>query len=265
VDGKPVNWPLTAQATHFVHKVEITMWSVRQIGYGKTSGTKAAPRRRFQRPETDVDPDNILQSMPVRPYAEIRDEIRSGDLLLCQGRDLFSRLIQWATKSPWSHIAIAFEVQSVNRIVVVEAVEKIGVRCVPLSRFVSSDSAGHSPHPGRILLCRSDTIDGKADNVRAVALADFAFDHLGDRFAPGQIIRIGLRILAARIMGDRKTPKFLLPNDEFICSEFIAKAFETAGLPIPWDGLGFIAPADFALDPALSAVAQVDVSRPPRT
>jgi hypothetical protein len=230
VDGKPVNWPLTAQATHFVHKVEITMWSVRQIGYGKTSGTKAAPRRRFQRPETDVDPDNILQSMPVRPYAEIRDEIRSGDLLLCQGRDLFSRLIQWATKSPWSHIAIAFEVQSVNRIVVVEAVEKIGVRCVPLSRFVSSDSAG-----------------------------------LGDRFAPGQIIRIGLRILAARIMGDRKTPKFLLPNDEFICSEFIAKAFETAGLPIPWDGLGFIAPADFALDPALSAVAQVDVSRPPRT
>jgi hypothetical protein len=28
------------------------------------------------------------------------------------------------------------------------------------------------------------------------------------------------------------------------------------GIDIPWDGLGFIAPADFALDPQVRAIAQ---------
>ena len=49
-----------------------------------------------------------------------------------------------------------------------------------------------------------------------------------------------------------------------ICSEFVAKAFDAAGVTIPWDGLGFIAPSDFANAPEVEAIAQVDVSKPPR-
>ena len=43
-----------------------------------------------------------------------------------------------------------------------------------------------------------------------------------------------------------------------------ARLAEHAALPIPWDGLGFIAPADIANDPRVHPVAQADVAHPPR-
>lgn len=43
----------------------------------------------------------------------------------------------------------------------------------------------------------------------------------------------------------------------FICSEFVAKAFERVGIEFPWSGRGFIAPADIAADPRVEAVAQI--------
>jgi hypothetical protein len=135
---------------------------------------------------------------------------------------------------------------------------------VPLSVFVSRDSEGVSPYPGKILLARHAAISGDVNDPAVKAIGDFAFSHLGSRFAPGEITKIAMRITDARLFGNRKTPKMLLPDDEFICSEFVAKAYEQAGLEIPWDGLGFIAPSDFANDPKLKPVAQVDVSRPPR-
>ncbi len=208
-------------------------------------------------------PDDVLKTFPPRPYDEVRHLVRDGDIMLCQGRDPFSKLIRWSTKSPWSHIAIAFRIDSLDRVVVVEAVEKIGVRCVALSEFVSRDSEGTSPYPGKIFLTRHTGLSGDVSDPGVRALAKFAFDHLGCKFAPGEITKIGLRIATARLFGERHTPKMLIPDDEFICSEFVGKAYEQAKLKIPWDGLGFLAPADFANDPALQPLAQVDVSRPP--
>jgi hypothetical protein len=121
-----------------------------------------------------------------------------------------------------------------------------------------------SPYPGKILLARHDALATHGASPALQAIGRFVFDELGSRFAPGEIAKIALRIAAGRLLGSRRTPAMLLPNDEFICSEFVAKAYEEAGLPIPWDGLGFIAPSDFAKDPRLSPIAQIDVSRPPR-
>jgi hypothetical protein len=73
-----------------------------------------------------------------------------------------------------------------------------------------------------------------------------------------------MRIIDARVFGNRKTPKPLLAEDEFICSEFVAGAYHKAGLTIPWDGLGFVAPSDIAADENLYPVAQADVAHPPR-
>jgi len=207
--------------------------------------------------------NDVLQRFPPRPYAEVRGLVRSGDIMLCQGGDAFSKLIRWSTKSPWSHIAMAFRIEPLDRVVVIEAVEKIGVRCVALSEFVSRDSEGASPYPGKILVARHSDLGHGDGDPGLGAVAKFAFDHLGCRFASGEIAKIALRIASARLAGARRTPKFLLRDDEFICSEFVAKAYEQAGLRVPWDGLGFIAPADFANDPKLSAIAQVDVSQPP--
>ena len=43
-----------------------------------------------------------------------------------------------------------------------------------------------------------------------------------------------------------------------------AGAYAEAGLKIPWDGLGFVAPCDIANDPHLQPVAQANVTHPPR-
>ena len=51
-------------------------------------------------------------------------------------------------------------------------------------------------------------------------------------------------------------PKFLGSKNEFICSEYAARCFEAVGIEILWDGLGFIAPSDFAKDPKTRAIAQ---------
>jgi hypothetical protein len=207
-------------------------------------------------------PEDVLQTLKPQRYAAVRKLVKDGDLFLCQGRDPFSKMIQWSTKSPWSHIAIAFRVESLNRVIVIESVEKIGVRAVTLSQFCSQDSEGTSPYPGKIVLARHSAFDA-ASKVKS--MANFAFDHLGCRFAAGEIAKIGFRIAEAKFMGEHhKMPKMLIPDDEFICSEFVAAAFKAAKVTIPWDGLGFIAPADFANAPMIQALAQVDVSKPPR-
>jgi hypothetical protein len=52
-------------------------------------------------------------------------------------------------------------------------------------------------------------------------------------------------------------PKSLCPKDEFICSEYVARCLKAVGIDIEWDGLGFIAPADFARGPNTRAIAQL--------
>ena len=206
--------------------------------------------------------DDVLETLKPQPYAEVRKLVQDGDLFLCQGRDPFSKLIQWSTKSPWSHCAIAFRIESLDRVIVIESVEKIGVRAVALSEFCSRDSEGTSPYPGKIVLARHPAFKAM---TKVKPMAKFAFDHLGCKFAAGEIAKIGFRIAEAKFLGEHhKMPKMLIPDDEFICSEFVAAAFKAAKVTVPWDGLGFIAPSDFANDPKIEALAQVDVSKPPK-
>jgi len=209
-------------------------------------------------------PADVLDRFKPKSYVQVRKLIKDGDLFLCQGRDPFSKLIRWSTRSPWSHIAIAFRIESLDEVIVIESVEKLGVRCVALSEFVSRDSEGTSPYPGKILLVRHNAYGGGPKDPKVRAMARFAFDHLGCRFAPNEITKIALRIMTAQLFNVRRqTSKMLLPSNEFICSEFVAKAYAAAKVKIPWDGLGFIAPADFANDPDIVPIAQVDVSHPP--
>ena len=209
-------------------------------------------------------PNDALESLKPQPYAQVRALVQDGDLFLCQGTDPFSKLIRSATDSPWSHCAIAFRIDTIDEVIVIESVQQIGVRAVALAQFCSRNSAGTSPYPGKILLTRHAAFAGGAKGRKLKPMAQFAFDALGDRFAAGEITKIGARIVAAKVMGKRHTPRMLIPDDEYICSEFVAKAFEAAKVKVPWDGMGFIAPCDFAADPKLEAIAQVDVSTPPR-
>jgi hypothetical protein len=206
-------------------------------------------------------PDDVLQTLKPEALSDVARRVRDGDLLLCSAVDPFSRLIRWATNSPWSHVALAYRWRSVGRIMVFEAVQQLGVRCVTLERFTSESSTGQKPYPGRIILARhEDYADkgGKAGGAAMNRLADAAVDRFGDRFAPGELLKIAARITFGRT--GRKTPKFLTPRDEFICSEYAAKCLAAVGIEIEWDGRGFIAPASFANDPKVKAIAQLRTS-----
>lgn len=200
-------------------------------------------------------PDDALERLAPRPYEALRTRIRTGDLFLCSGDDVFSRMIRAATRSPWSHVAIALRLDEIGRIVALEAVAKIGVRIVPLSAFVSSASNGRKPYPGRILLARHHGFQACADREAIARMVHFAVDRCGSPFAGGEMIKIAARIALGAF--DREMPRILTPDDEFICSEYAARCYAQAGVEIPWDGRGFIAPADFAADPRTEALAQV--------
>jgi hypothetical protein len=199
--------------------------------------------------------ESVLRDLKPTPYKAIRDEVRDGDILLCSANDFFSRLIRWATKSPWSHCAIAFRMEEIDRVLVLEAVEKLGVRCVPLSDFLRRTSGGIEPYPGDIVLARHKGMDARSRAKPMKKMADFAFDRLGDRFSQREMYKIAARIIVGRL--NRHMPRSLGPDDEFICSEYVARCYETVGIRFPWDGLGFMAPADIARDPRLEAVARI--------
>ena len=198
-------------------------------------------------------PDDALRTLPALDAADIEAQICDGDLLLCSGEHAFSRLIRWATKSPWSHIAMAMRADAIGRVMVLESVEKIGVRTVPFRTFAFGDE-GMRPYPGQIVLARHATV-AAAPREQIRQLADFAVDQLGDPFDPVEVLRIAARITLGKL--DQKTPALFKRRGEYICSEYLAACLDQIDVHPPWDGRGFIAPCDFAADPDVSAIAQV--------
>lgn len=203
-------------------------------------------------------PDDVFDLMPPLSYDEVRREVRDGDILLCSATDLFSRLIRWATHSTWSHCGVAFRIESIDRILVLECVNRIGVRAVPLSDFIARTSSGVHPYPGRILLARHAAAANFAKADMMHRMSGFAFDRLGAKFSQVENVKIALRICLGRLgVG---LPRIVQADDEFICSEYVARCFEAAAIPIAWDGLGFMAPSDIASDLSVTAVAQIQTS-----
>ena len=92
-------------------------------------------------------------------------------------------------------------------------------------------------------------------------MAKFAFTRLGDKFPKWETVKIGLRIALGRL--NAAMPSLLVADDEYTCSEYIAKCYESIGLAIAWNGQGFITPADIAKDPRIVAVAQIQTGDDP--
>jgi hypothetical protein len=199
--------------------------------------------------------DDVLATMRAQPLHEISPLIQDGDILLCSAMNLGSRLISWSTRSPWSHVALAYRWESLGRVMAFESVHTIGVRAVPIAAFVKRTSSGVTPYPGKIILARHEDFQRRveANPEGMTRMGDFAVDRFGDPFATGEVLKIAARVMFGRTR--LQTPPALAPDDEFICSEYVAKCLEQVGIEVPWDGRGFIAPKHFAADPRVRAVA----------
>ena len=72
----------------------------------------------------------------VTDYEKLRKSLQNGDVLICSGTGIFSSMIQQATGSVWSHVAFVLRLDSIDRVMLLESVEPIGVRTVRLSKYL---------------------------------------------------------------------------------------------------------------------------------
>lgn len=195
--------------------------------------------------------------MRAKSYESLRSSIQSGDLLLCSGTATFSKMIQRATGSVWSHVAFILRLDAIQRVMVLESVESIGVRTVPLSHYVRDYRGDGKGYPGKLLLGRHRDFANVSEKRRQ-RMAKFAVDHLGYPYDRDEILRIAARI-GMRLFGF--TAKEVKRDREYICSEYAWECYKKVRIEIPYNPAGFIAPADFARDRSVVAVAEIKVER----
>lgn len=187
----------------------------------------------------------------AKNYADLRHQVRSGDILLCAGSSPLSNMIKKATASRWSHVAFILRLDAIDRILVLESVESIGVRAVALSSYVNDYNGTGRGYEGEVLLARH--ADVKQANI--VNLSKAAIDLLGYPYDTQEVLRIAARISMKTIGISRS--EHGAPAREFICSEYAYICFKSIGVEIDYNPLGFISPEDFARNPKISALSYI--------
>lgn len=180
--------------------------------------------------------------VPLLPYTEVRDQIKSGDIILCSGSSPMSEMIQLATESIWSHVGFLLRLDIINRIFVLESVESVGVRGVPFTNYLLNYLGSGEPYNGRVFIARDPRFDILSP-AYLIAFSQYAVDLVEYRYDRKEIMGIALRITAEKL-GRPLPPR---PSDNsFICSEYVELCYQSVGLPTPRRSLSYIAPRDFA-------------------
>jgi len=198
-------------------------------------------------------PTDKFPSVPSLKYEQIKDLIHSGDIILCSGKSLFSKLIKRFTDSIWSHVGFLLRVDQIGRVVVMESVESKGVQVVPLSHYVSNYEGGGKPYQGDVLIARHSHFDESSINH----LSRHAVDLLGHRYDNSEILRISARIALSSFLNKRKHDP-LQRDNEYICSEYVYECYKSVGITIQHNKGGFISPADFAMDENINPLCFID-------
>jgi hypothetical protein len=160
-----------------------------------------------------------IKRLPVQSYDRVRAELRSGDLVFCSGSYLFSGLIQRFTGSVWSHVGVVYRDEALQRVFVLESEAGIGVRLVPLSKYLRDYHGRNKPYRGQIVVGRAvPALD--VDQVRNAV--SYGMDLLTKPYDNSEILRIAMRILfrIGRRTRDRK----------YICSELVDECYRAAGV-----------------------------------
>ncbi|WP_273853287.1 YiiX/YebB-like N1pC/P60 family cysteine hydrolase [Guptibacillus spartinae] len=179
-------------------------------------------------------------NLTVKNYQSVRSIFQTGDLLLCSGSYPVSRIIQNVSNSKFSHVALVFH--WMDRIMLLESVESYGVRIVPVSHYFSDYRNSGQPYKGKLYLARHSQMKS-LDDIKRNAMLQRGADLTGKFYDIEEI----LKILASVVIDDLES----IPNDRYICSEFIQECYQKAGLCFPDDGRGFIYPEHIASDPAV--------------
>lgn len=160
-----------------------------------------------------------LKELPVIPYEKIRDQLKTGHIFFSSGSYTFSGIIQRLTKSVWSHVAIVYKDEELGRVMILEAEPGVGIRLIPLSKYIRDYKGTKRPYKGEIVLSQ---FNFDLEHEKLNKAISFGLDELTRPYDNYEIVRIMFRILFR--IGKREK------NRNYICSELVRDAFAKAGV-----------------------------------
>ncbi len=158
-----------------------------------------------------------LKKLPIIPYDKVRDYLKTGYVFFSSGSYAFSGIIQKLTKSVWSHVAIIYKDEELGRVLILEAEPNVGIRLIPLSKYLKDYKGTKRPYKGQIVLAKLNFDLEKEKLGKAIS---FGLDELTRPYDNWEIIRIMTRILLK--IGKRER------NRNYICSELVRDCFSKA-------------------------------------
>lgn len=157
----------------------------------------------------------------VLSYQEVRQQMKSGDVLLYRGEDIKSRFIRLFFKSPYTHAGIVAWWN--NRLMVLEAVEK-GVIATPLSENLGRHAGGVD------YFVYTETL---SDDKRAT-MVQFAQMQLGKDYNLWALLVSGMRVVLGLSLKD-KNGDFRRAAGMYFCSQYVSDIYAQAGIDLNID------------------------------
>ena len=205
--------------------------------------------------------DEKYQGIAKCTVTHITPFLENGDLLLCSGEGLCSDLIEYATDSMFSHVAILLKMPITNQWLVMESIDRTGVRCVTLDQgYINNYAHSGKPYPGQLYFARHAMV--KEKNALITNLYRQAFYLLGAPYNEHDILKIAERIALKKI-GIDSAGNLKGGAGGYICSEFLYACFQAMKIDLQVDIMGFIAPEDIAADPNVTPLFQLQAMEQP--
>jgi hypothetical protein len=164
-----------------------------------------------------------LKKTPVTSYETIRPFLKTGDLFFSSGSYAFSGVIQKLTKSTWSHVAVIYKDEELGRVLVLEAEPYVGIRLIPLSKYLHNYKDKKHPYKGQIAISQLNVTVSKENMNKGIC---FGLDELTRPYDNFEIVRIMVRIFFHISRRER--------NRSYICSELVRDIFAKTGVTIQY-------------------------------
>lgn len=158
--------------------------------------------------------------LPAQSYRTLREQLKTGDLVLFSGRSLSSRLVRVFTGSPWSHIGLVVRMPDLPGTPLLwEATRASKVRDILDGRL--DDGVQLVPLDDRVASYDGLIAVRRLEGVRADAGARDSLDRLMESWRGRPYRNFVVRFLVAWLRRER-SPDFLRGG---FCSELVAEVY----------------------------------------
>jgi Permuted papain-like amidase enzyme, YaeF/YiiX, C92 family len=161
---------------------------------------------------------------------DVRENLKTGDLIFFSGYHWLSGLIRWRTKSGFSHVGMVVKLDEIDKVFLIESVIGNGVRIIPFSA-IFLDYEGHQKgYNGRVMLASNSLLTAEKRTI----LKEKSLDFLTRQYDKKEYIRVFWRMIVGKMR--------IYPDRKFTCSELIYECYKAAGIKLEYESGDSISP-----------------------